>query len=77
MLKILGSAAIAGTIFSALQTATAPPAGALDRYVELINNSTIGLCQVCIFSTSDGCIISRHYLGIWMVDSDRFLASVV
>ena len=22
-----------------------------------------GRCQVCIFSTSDGCIISRHYLG--------------
>ena len=46
MLKILGSAAITGTIFSALQTATAPPAGALDRYVELINNSRMAIVEI-------------------------------
>jgi len=46
MLRILGPAAISGTIFSALQTATAPPATALDRYVQFINNSRMAIVEI-------------------------------
>ena len=46
MLRILGPAAISGTIFAALETATAPPATALDRYVQFINNSRMAIVEI-------------------------------
>ena len=48
MFKISGTAIIAGTIVSALQTATGPPASALDRWVELTNNTRMAIVEMYI-----------------------------
>jgi hypothetical protein len=54
MLKILGSAAIAGTIFSALQIFTGLPAAALDRYIELMNNSRMAIVEIYLAEAGTG-----------------------
>jgi hypothetical protein len=42
------SAIMAGTIVCALQTATGPPASALDRRVELTNNTRMAIVEIYI-----------------------------
>jgi hypothetical protein len=46
MFKIAGLPFIAGSILCALQAATGPPAAALDRYVELTNNSRMTIVEI-------------------------------
>ena len=48
MFRISGSPIIAGTIIGALQTATGPPASALDRWIELTNNTRMTIVAVYI-----------------------------
>ena len=48
MFKMSGSPIIAGTIVSALQTATGPPALALDLWIELTNNTRMQIVEVYI-----------------------------
>jgi hypothetical protein len=59
MLKLSGSPIVAGTIVSALQTATGPPAAALDRWVELTNNTRVPIVEV---------YISRVRSELWDID---------
>ena len=67
MLKMSGSPIMAGTIVSALQTATGPPALALDRWVELTNNTRKPIVEV---------YISRVRSERWNIDllADDYLA---
>ena len=46
MFKIPGLPFVAGSILCALQAATGPPAAALDRYVELTNNSRMTIVEI-------------------------------
>ncbi len=48
MFKIVGYPIIARSILCALQTATGPPASALDRWVELTNNTRMTIVEICI-----------------------------
>lgn len=48
MFKISGSPIMAGSILCALQTATGPPASALDRWVELTNNTRMAIVEIYI-----------------------------
>ena len=48
MFKISGSPIIAGMIIGALQTATGPPASALDRWIELTNNTRMAIVAIYI-----------------------------
>ena len=48
MLKIAAHPIIAGSILCALQAATGPPASALDRWVELTNNTRMTIVEICI-----------------------------
>jgi hypothetical protein len=67
MVKILGFPLTAGTIVCALQTATGPPALALDRWVELTNNTRMAIVEV---------YISRGRSELWNIDllGDDYLA---
>jgi hypothetical protein len=47
MFKISGLS-VAGSIICALQTATGPPASALDRWIELTNNTRMPIVEVYI-----------------------------
>ena len=46
MIKISGYSIIAGAILCAVQTATGPPASALDRWVELTNNTRMTIVDI-------------------------------
>ena len=48
MFKMSGSPIITGTIVSALHAATGPPAAALDRWIELTNNTRMPIVEVYI-----------------------------
>ena len=48
MIKISGYPIVAGTIVCALQAATGPPASALDRWVELTNNTRMTIVEIYI-----------------------------
>ena len=67
MFKISGSPIIAGTIIGALQTTTGPPASALDRWIELTNNTGMPIVEV---------YISRVRADRWNIDllGDDYLA---
>ena len=66
MFKISGYTIMAGSILCALQTATGPPAFALDRWVELTNNTRMGIVEISI---------SRVGAELWNIDLlDDFLA---
>jgi hypothetical protein len=67
MVKILGFPLMAGTIVCALHTATGPPALALDRWVELTNNTRMAIVEV---------YISRGRSELWNIDllGDDYLA---
>jgi hypothetical protein len=67
MVKISGFPLMAGTIVYALQTATGPPALALDRWVELTNNTRMTIVEV---------YISRVRSELWNIDllGDDYLA---
>jgi hypothetical protein len=59
MFKIAAYTIIAGSILCAVQTATGPPAIALDRYVELTNNTRMNIVEI---------YVSRVGAGRWDVD---------
>ena len=67
MFKTSGSPIIAGTIACVLQIATGPPALALDRWIELINNTRMPIVEV---------YISPVRSELWNIDllSDGYLA---
>jgi hypothetical protein len=46
MFKIWGSAAVAGSILCALQTATGPPATAFDHRIELTNSTRMAIIEI-------------------------------
>jgi hypothetical protein len=48
MFKISGLPIMAGSIICALQTATRPPASALDRWIELTNNTRLPIVEIYI-----------------------------
>jgi hypothetical protein len=48
MIKISNYPIMAGSILCALQTATGPPASALDRWVELTNNTWMAIVEIYI-----------------------------
>jgi len=48
MIKISGYPIVAGAILCALQSATGPPAFALDRWVELTNNTRMTIVEIFI-----------------------------
>ena len=48
MLKISGYRVMTGSLLCALQTATGPPASALDRWIELTNNTRMAIVEVYI-----------------------------
>jgi hypothetical protein len=59
MFKIAAYTIMAGSILCAVQTVTGPPAFALDRYVELTNNTRMNIVEV---------YISRVGAGRWDID---------
>jgi hypothetical protein len=67
MVKILSFPLTAGTIVCALQPATGPPALALDRWVELTNNTRMAIVEVSI---------SHGRSELWNIDllGDDYLA---
>jgi hypothetical protein len=67
MFKISGSPIVTGTIVCALQATTGPPASALDRWVELTNNTRMPIVEV---------YISRVRSELWDIDllGDDYLA---
>jgi hypothetical protein len=67
MVQILGFPLMAGTIVCASQTATGPPALALDHWVELTNNTRMAIVEV---------YISRGRSELWNIDllGDDYLA---
>ena len=67
MFKISGLPIMAGTIVCAFQTATGPPASALDRWIELTNNTRMPIVEV---------YISRGHSELWNIDllGDDYLA---
>ena len=48
MFKISGSPIIAGLIIGALYTATGPPASALERWIELTNNTRMPIVEIFV-----------------------------
>ena len=67
MIKISGYPIVAGAILCALQTATGPPASALDRQLELTNHTRVAIVEI---------YISRVGAELWNIDllGDDFLA---
>jgi hypothetical protein len=59
MIKISGYPIMAGAILCALQTATGPPASALDRWVEVTNNTWMTIVEI---------YISRVGGELWKID---------
>lgn len=59
MIKISVYPIVAGAILCALQTATGPPASALDRWIELTNNTRMPIVEI---------YISRVGAEFWNVD---------
>ncbi len=54
MFKIWTSALMAGSMLCALQTATGPPASALDRHLELTNNTRMAIVEVYVAQVGTG-----------------------
>lgn len=54
MLKIWGCATVVGSILCAMQAATGPPASALDRRLELTNNTRMAIVEVYIALVGTG-----------------------
>ena len=48
MIKVTGYPIVVGAILCTLQTATGPPASALDRWVELTNNTRMTIVEIYI-----------------------------
>jgi hypothetical protein len=59
MLKTSGYLVMTGSILCALQTATGPPAAALDRWIELTNNTRTVIAEI---------YVSRVGAQLWDVD---------
>ena len=66
MNKLCSYPVVAGIIVCAVQTATGPPASALDRWVELTNNTRMTIVEI---------YISRVGANFWNIDllSENFL----
>ena len=54
MIKIFNSAAITGSILCALQTATGGPAAALDRHIQITNNTRVTVVELYIAEVGSG-----------------------
>jgi hypothetical protein len=54
MFKIWGSAVTAGSILCAAQTATGPPAAALDRHVQLTNDTRMAIVEIYFAEVGTG-----------------------
>src|ERR1700746_1090107 len=54
MFKILGTAAIAGSVLWALQTASGGPAAALERHIELTNNTRVTIVEIYVAEVGTG-----------------------
>jgi hypothetical protein len=54
MLKIWGSVVMAGSVLCAVQTATGPPASALDRHIQLTNDTRIAIVEVYLAQVGTG-----------------------
>jgi hypothetical protein len=54
MAKILGSAAMAGSILCALQAAPEGPAAALDRHIQFTNNTRMTIVEIYIAEVGSG-----------------------
>jgi len=54
MFKIWTSALMAGSMLCALQSATGPPASALDRHFELTNNTRMAIVEVYVAQVGTG-----------------------
>ena len=67
MIKISGYPIVVGVVLCALQTATVPPASALDRWIELTNNTRMTIVEI---------YISQFGAERWNIEllSDAFLA---
>ena len=59
MSKIATYSIMAGSILCAVETATGPPAAALDRHIELTNNTRMAIVEI---------YVSRVSAGRWDVD---------
>jgi hypothetical protein len=54
MFKICASAVTAGSILCALQTTTGPPAAALDRQIQLTNNTRVAIVEIYFSQVGTG-----------------------
>jgi hypothetical protein len=54
MLKILSSAVMAGSILCTFQAATVPPAAALDRHIQLTNNTRMPIVEIYLAPVGSG-----------------------
>ncbi|MGB9643888.1 MAG: hypothetical protein WCB44_01930, partial [Stellaceae bacterium] len=54
MVRIWGSAMIAGSLLGILETATGSPASAFDRRVELTNNTRMAIVEIQIAQIGTG-----------------------
>ena len=62
MVRIWGSAVIAGSLLSVLETATGCPASAFDRHIDLINNTRMAIVEIQIAQVGTG-LWERDLLG--------------
>lgn len=67
MIKISSYAIVVGAILCASQTATGPPASALDQWIELTNNTRMTIIEI---------YVSHVGTELWNIDllADNFLA---
>jgi|SRR6516162_4578423 hypothetical protein len=54
MFKIWASAVTAGSILGALQTGTVPSASALDRQIQIINNTSVAIVEIYLAQVGTG-----------------------
>jgi hypothetical protein len=54
MFKIWASGAVTGSILCALQTSTVPSASALDRHIQIINNTRVAIVEIYLAQVGTG-----------------------
>jgi hypothetical protein len=54
MVRIWGSAVIAGSLLGVLETVAGSPASAFDRHIELINNTRLAIVEIQIAQVGTG-----------------------
>ena len=66
MFKISGFAVTAGSILCAVQAATGPPAAALDRQIQLTNNTRMAIVEIYLAQVGTG-RWQKDLLGVEML----------